>query len=108
MTRRHVQINGRTKQLSDAAVRCRTLGHAREVLPQGSARRLELAQRGQREQVLYCTRCTWTQRYLIDVENGDVVGRSSGKYPDGYLLNDKGGRLSRSEARQALYARERI
>ncbi len=105
MGRRKVQVDSRVQKLSDASVLCRTLGHARDILPQGRARRAELAPQGQREQILRCSRCSWTQPLLIDSATGDVIGAGSGKYPDGYLLPRGSGRLPRSEARKELFAR---
>lgn len=101
------KIDARTKTMSAAALRCRTLGHAMEFVPVSPARRLELRQLGQYAERVVCLRgCSRWREQVFDADTDELVGQS-GNYTDkdSYLLQTKGmGRLPRSAARAALHA----
>lgn len=100
------QIDVRTKTMSTAAKKCRTIGHAMEFVPVSPARRLELRQRGQYAERLVCLRgCSRWREQVFDAATDELVGQT-GNYTDkdSYLLQAKGtGRLSRAAARAAYH-----
>jgi len=101
------KIDARTKTMSPAALRCRTLGHAMEFVPVTPARRMELRQLGQYAERVVCLRgCSRWREQVFDAETNELVAQT-GNYTDkdSYLLQAKGtGRLPRSAARAAFHA----
>lgn len=111
-TRVAIQVDERTDTMPTVALYCRRFGHQWSEMPQGAARRGELLAIGQTEERMICIRdvrgevCGWTRGEIIELGTGEVIGRWSGKYPDGYLVKERGGgRLPRAEARKALLDR---
>ncbi len=100
-------VDDRTAEMTHETLACRSDSHWWGVLPTTAKRRAELAElaeRGLRERLALCHRCSAERRQIIDAETFDVIS-SSIKYPEGYLLKEKGaGRLPRREARKAFYA----
>jgi len=101
------KIDARTKTMSAAALRCRTLGHAMEFVPVTPARRLELRQLGQYAERVVCLRgCSRWREQVFDAQTHELVAQS-GNYTDkdSYLVQARGtGRLPRSAARAAYHA----
>jgi hypothetical protein len=100
------KIDARTKTMSTAAKKCRTIGHAMEFVPVSPARRLELKQRGQYAERLVCLRgCSRFREQVFDEQTDELVAQT-GNYSDkdSYLLQTRGqGRLSRAAARAAYH-----
>lgn len=98
-------IDDRTTSMSEDVLACRSDSHWWRTAPSGSKQRernADLLADGLRERHSTCARCTAERKQLVDVETYEVVS-STIKYPDGYLLKEKGsGRLLRREARRAF------
>ncbi len=98
-------IDDRTTRMSEDVLACRSDSHWWRTTPSGAKQRernADLLADGLRERFSNCARCTAERRQLVDVETYEVVS-STIKYPDGYLLTEKGGgRLPRREARRAF------
>lgn len=102
------KIDVRTKTMSPAAKKCRTIGaHAMDFVPVSPARRLELRQRGQYAERMVCLRgCSRWREQVFD-ENTDELVATSGGYldKDSYLVQARGtGRLPRAAARAAYHS----
>lgn len=101
-------VDQRTSDMSDEALYCRRWGHRWEIKAISRKRFLELLALGQQESQRYCSNgcgSTWTE--LWDVYTGDVL-ETRRDYPKGrdYLMPTGSGRLNRSQARVAQFARE--
>lgn len=102
-----VDVDDRTDQMTLQALLCRRYGHAWMPVPQGAKRRAALLKLGQTESVNRCIRdCGVARVELIDLDSWEVISRRM-EYPEeGYLMTGQGtGRLPRSEARKAIFAR---
>lgn len=101
-----LNIDDRTDQLSDEALYCRTFGHLWVQRGIGRKRFQELIVKGHAEYNRYCNNgCGSTWRQLWDVYTGEVL-ENERKYPRGdYLLKANSGRLKRTAARVAHFAR---
>lgn len=100
-------IDDRTEDLSDAALYCRTHGHLWMLKGIGRKRFQELIADGHAEYNRYCDNgCGSTWRQLWDVYTGEVL-ENERRYPSGgeYLLKSGSGRLRRTSARVAQFAR---
>lgn len=101
-----LNIDDRTDGLSDEALYCRTFGHLWVQKGIGRKRFQELIAQGHAEYHRYCDNgCGSTWRQLWDVHTGEVL-ENDRRYPRGdYLLKAQSGRLKRSSARIAQFAR---
>lgn len=111
MTRRFkiaLDVDDRTADMSDEALMCRTLGHKWERRARSRKRTLELLKNGLVEYARYCEHgcgCTWRQ--VWDIERRMVV-ENERYYPKNgaYLAPPNSGRITRSSAFPAFFARE--
>jgi hypothetical protein len=102
------KIDVRTKTMSPAAKKCRTIGaHAMDFVPVSPARRLELRQRGQYAERMVCLRgCSRWREQVFDADTDELVAQSGGYLDkDSYLVQARGtGRLPRAAARAAYHS----
>ena len=102
-----LDVDDRTEQMSDAALRCRARGHKWEEQALSRRRVIALVRQGQEETILYCERgCGATVHELVEIASGDVL-KVKREYPEGgeYRMPPGSGRLRRSSARVASFAR---
>jgi hypothetical protein len=106
--RLNLSVDDRTDKLTDEALFCRTLGHKWAVQAITRKRFQELIALGHSEFRRYCEHgCGSTWRQLWDVRTGEVL-ENDRSYPSGgeYLMPPNSGRLKRSQARVAQFARQ--
>lgn len=101
-------VDDRTADMTVDALACRGDNHWWKQRPSGSKRRAqikELLDRGLLERSADCRQCGAERRQLVDIVTYVTVS-SSVRYPEGYLLKEKGsGRLLRREAKRAFDCR---
>lgn len=103
---RRVQIDARTKTMSDQALMCRSIGHAKVLVPTAPATRAEYRKKGQRLARIKCGNgCGYWRELILDRNTGDLIGARSGyDNPSDYLVQTPGaGRLPASAARVAFF-----
>lgn len=101
-------VDSRTDHLTDEALLCRTHGHRWTIKAISRARFQELIKNGHSEFNRYCEHgCGSTWRQLWDVRTGEVL-ENERRYPGAgeYLLPSGTGRLHRTQARVAQFARQ--
>lgn len=104
-------VDDRTVEMTVEALLCRESGHHWNRVPQGLDRRALMAHRGQAETVRVCSTCTSQRIELYWLPSFEPVSAAKYKWSDGYLIAKHlggGGRLSRSEVRKALFARDNL
>jgi hypothetical protein len=112
--RTKIQVDERTVELTDSALKCRTLGHAWDDdfdSPVSASRVRELRAQGIYETYEACMRraCPITRTTGISREDyRTVLYRRMSGYPEGYLIAPGSGRLLRSEARAAYLSRRGV
>lgn len=102
-----LNVDERTNEMSQTALRCRRYGHKWELAAMPRGRFLELARLGQAEENRYCENgCGGTWRELYDIGTGQILEVEK-NYPSGsdYRMPKGAGRLHRDAARVALFAR---
>lgn len=106
MAKVKLAVDERTSDLSDAALYCRSKGHAWQEKALSRRRFRELFAQGMSEENEFCPVCGSTLLRIFDVTDGRIVEQKR-TYPGGteYLLPKGSGRLSRSSARVARFAR---
>lgn len=101
-------VDDRTGNLTDQALICRTFGHKWGLSGIPRSRFLSLLAKGQGEYNRYCENgCGSTWRQLWDVRTGEVL-ENERNYPKNgeYLLPSGTGRMHRTSARVANFARQ--
>lgn len=99
-----VEIDERTGTMSQETLLCRGKGHRWDIVHQTPARRVELAQRGQREFVFECDRCESRKTELYELPTYELVSKHT-EYSEGYLVDKKyagTGRIPRRESFKAF------
>lgn len=100
-------VDDRTEHLTDEALHCRTFGHKWALKAISRKRFQELITNGHAEYNRYCENgCGSSWRQLWDVHTGEVL-ENDRQYPKNgeYLLKGGSGRLHRTAARIADFAR---
>lgn len=102
-----LNVDDRTNHMTDEALHCRTFGHKWTIKATGRKRFTELIADGHAEYNRYCENgCGSTWRQLWDVRTGEVL-ENDRQYPKNgeYLMRNGSGRLHRTSARVAQFAR---
>lgn len=103
-----LDVDERTAEMSDAALRCRSRGHKWEENAMTRRRYAELTAAGLWEDNLYCDNgCGSTWIINFSLRTGEILS-SKRQYPKGseYLMPKGNGRLARDSARIARVARQ--
>ncbi len=102
-----LQVDTRTDKMSEAALTCRSLGHAWDRRPLTKPRRLELLTQGLTERVRVCLRCASVRTVVRRLPSYEEVSDSI-VYANAheYLVPKGTGRLARAEADKAMFVRE--
>ncbi len=103
-----LDIDERTRYLTDEALHCRRFGHAWKLRAVTKRRFQELIAAKQQEDDRYCANgCGSTWRQLWDLRTGEVL-ENVRSYPSNgaYLMPPNSGRLNRNASRVALFARQ--
>lgn len=101
-----VRLDDRTETLTDAMLECRAYRHDFRRMPPSPARFAELAAAGYKEVVERCAGgcgTTWTR--VFDRRNGGLVEQHR-EYDRDYKMPKHTGRMSKDDARAALWVRE--
>lgn len=101
-----IKVDGRTADMADYALTCRADGHSWQQRAPGRARIRELIADGCYEKFKACENCGSTWRITYSIRDGEIVEQKR-EYPKGteYLMPKGAGRLSKSAARVAEFAR---
>ncbi len=104
-----LKVDDRTSHMSNQALVCRSRGHLWEEEVSITRRRfLQLVREGLDEKRFRCGhRCGAQWRQLYRIRSGELI-EDERTYPTGgeYLMPKGSGRLARSDARVAAFARE--
>lgn len=106
MSRRRVRVDARTKTMSNEALLCRSIGHAKVLVPTAPAVRAEYRKKGQRLARIKCSNgCGYWRELILDFASGELIGARSGyDNPSEYLVQTEGGgRLPTAAARVAFF-----
>lgn len=101
-----VRLDGRTEKLTDQMLNCRGFRHDFRKLPPSPQRFDELLRKGYKEVVERCVGgcgTTWTR--VFDRKNGAMIEQHR-SYDSDYKMPKGSGRMSKDDARAALFARE--
>ncbi len=101
-----VQLDERTEKLTDGMLECRGFRHDFRKLPPNPARFAELLRQGYKEVVERCAGgCGTTLTRVFDRKSGAKIEEYRQYDPD-FKMPKGTGRMSKDEARKALWARE--
>ncbi len=101
-----VVLDDRTEKLTDGMLECRAFRHAFKRLPPSPDRFAELLKAGYKEVVERCVGgCGTTLTRVFDRRSGSLVEERR-EYDRDYRMPKASGRMSKDEARKALWVRE--
>lgn len=101
-----VQLDDRTEKLTDGMLECRGDAHDWRRMPPNPARFAEMAKAGYKEVVKRCVGgCGTTLTRVYDRRNGGIIEEHRDYDPD-YKMPKGSGRMSKADARVALWVRE--